>query len=85
MTPHILRHTCASRLIQRGVSLYTVNKWLGHSSVKVTERYAKLSPQNMAQALAALERKPVQVERLQDTTSLQMCSDSTGECHTLSA
>jgi integrase len=53
---HILRHTCASRLIQRGVGIYDVSKWLGHSSVKVTERYAKLAPDSLMVALAALER-----------------------------
>jgi hypothetical protein len=58
VTLHILRHTCASRLVQRGVPIYTVTKWLGHSSVKVTERYAKLAPGNLSQALSALEGKP---------------------------
>jgi integrase len=55
VTLHILRHTCASRLVQRGIPIYTVSKWLGHSSVKVTERYAKLAPDSLAGALAALE------------------------------
>lgn len=44
--PHILRHTFASRLVQEGVSIYKVSKWLGHSSVRVTEIYAHLIPQN---------------------------------------
>ena len=55
VTLHILRHTCASRLVQRGVDIYRVSKWLGHSSVRVTERYAKLSPDSFDGALAALE------------------------------
>jgi integrase len=55
ITIHILRHTCASRLVQRGVPIYTVSKWLGHSSVKVTERYAKLAPDSLSMARAALE------------------------------
>jgi integrase len=56
VTLHILRHTCASRLVQRGVEIYVVSKWLGHSSVKMTERYAKLAPDTFEAALAALER-----------------------------
>lgn len=52
---HILRHTCASRLVQKGVSLYVVSKWLGHSSMKVTERYAHLAPDMFGEALARLE------------------------------
>jgi integrase len=55
VTLHILRHSCASRLVQRNVPIYTVSKWLGHSSVKVTERYAKLAPDTMSMALSALE------------------------------
>jgi integrase len=55
VTLHILRHTTASRLVQRGVPIYTVSKWLGHSSVKTTERYTKLAPNSLDGALAALE------------------------------
>jgi integrase len=55
VTLHILRHTCASRLVQRGIPIYVVSKWLGHSSVKITERYAKLAPDSLSKALAALE------------------------------
>ena len=51
---HVLRHTCASRLVQGGVDLYTVSAWLGHSSVKVTERYAHLRPDALHAAMQAL-------------------------------
>ena len=61
VTLHILRHTCASRLVQRGVNLYVVKEWLGHSSVKVTERYAHLAQDSLSHALAALEGRPVGV------------------------
>jgi integrase len=55
ITLHILRHTCASRLVQRGVPIFTVSKWLGHKSVRVTERYAKLAPDSLQAALVALQ------------------------------
>lgn len=56
---HTLRHTCASRLIMAGVPIYQVSKWLGHSSVTVTERYAHLAPELLDDAVAALEAREV--------------------------
>ena len=43
-TPHTLRHSFASGLVRKGVSLYKVSRWLGHSSINVTQRYAHLMP-----------------------------------------
>jgi len=40
---HDLRHSFASFLINNGRSLYEVQKILGHSSAKMTERYAHLA------------------------------------------
>lgn len=37
---HDLRHSCATILLASGADLYTVAKVLGHSTIKVTERYA---------------------------------------------
>lgn len=42
---HKLRRTYGSRLVQQGVSIYKVSKWLGHSGVAVTEAcYACFAP-----------------------------------------
>lgn len=51
---HALRHTCASRLVQRGVPLAVVQHWLGHAAVTTTMRYAHLSPDSLDCAVAAL-------------------------------
>lgn len=52
---YILRHTCASRLIQRGVKLPVVQEWLGHKTLAITQRYAQLSPDNLFDAVNVLE------------------------------
>lgn len=52
---HDLRHTCAAWLVQVGVPLTEVRDVLGHSTVKMTERYAHLAPENTRAALARLE------------------------------
>lgn len=52
---HALRHTCASRLVQRGISLQVVKEWLGHRSIVVTMRYAHLTQENLKAAIRVLE------------------------------
>ena len=41
---HDLRHTAASWMVQGGADLYSVQKILGHSSIRTTQHYAHLSP-----------------------------------------
>ena len=53
-TIHSLRHTFASRLVQKGVPLYTVQKLLGHTDIRTTQRYAHLAPDNLKQAIEKL-------------------------------
>lgn len=53
--PHALRHTTATRLIDKGIDLYTVKEWLGHSTIQVTERYAHLNPDKLVHAANVLE------------------------------
>ena len=43
-TLHLCRHTCASRLVQRGVPLLLVKDWLGHEDIQTTMIYAHLAP-----------------------------------------
>jgi integrase len=52
---HDLRHTFATRLIQNGVSLYIVQKLLGHKTIKMTERYAHHSPDRLRSSLCVLD------------------------------
>jgi len=55
---HTLRHTYASHLVMRGVPIRNVQAWLGHASVKETEKYAHLYP-NHGYADASLLDTPL--------------------------
>jgi integrase len=54
-TFHGLRHTFASWLTMKGRPLKEVSELLGHSSVKMTERYAHLAPERLRDAVAVLD------------------------------
>ena len=47
---HDLRHSFASLLVNAGNSLYTVQKILGHTQIKTTQRYAHLSQDTLIDA-----------------------------------
>lgn len=55
VVPHVLRHTCASRLVQSGVGITIVQKWLGHRMLTQTMRYAHLAVDQLDEAKEALE------------------------------
>ncbi len=50
-TFHCLRHTCASYLINNGVTLEQTGQILGHKSVQTTRRYAHLSTEKKSYAI----------------------------------
>ena len=49
--PHVFRHSKAVHLLEAGVELIYIRDFLGHSSVKTTEIYAKVCTQNKIEAL----------------------------------
>lgn len=51
---HDCRHHFASRLAMSGVDLYTIKELLGHASIEMTQRYAHLAPDKLADAVAKL-------------------------------
>jgi integrase len=55
---HTLRHTFASWLVQDGVPLTVVKELMGHSSIEMTLRYAKLAPDNKREAVNHINLSP---------------------------
>lgn len=51
---HDLRHSTASFLVNSGRSLYEVQKILGHTQLKTTQRYAHLSQETLLEAVDSL-------------------------------
>ncbi len=55
LVPHILRHTCASRLVKGGIDIRRVQMWLGHQTLAMTMRYAHLATFDLDSCVAVLE------------------------------
>src|SRR5262249_35354867 len=51
---HDLRHTFASRLVMKGVSLLEAKELLGHKTIQMTLRYAHLAPGRLLEAVQKL-------------------------------
>lgn len=57
ITYHTARHTCATLLIHQGVPITTVQRLLGHTSVKTTEVYSEILSSTIVRDLKAVKRK----------------------------
>jgi len=54
---HTLRHTFASWQVQAGMSLYELQRLLGHESFSMVQRYAHLAPENLQRATAIFDQQ----------------------------
>lgn len=55
VSPHTIRHTTATHLLQAGVDINTIRAWLGHVSINTTNIYAEVNLEMKVRALACCE------------------------------
>jgi len=57
LTPHVMRHTFARNLIDRGESIQVVARLLGHGSLETTRRYIQPSERDLEKAVQRLAER----------------------------
>lgn len=49
--PHALRHVCASKFLEQGMTIYELMVYLGHENISTTERYLFSTPNKLMEAV----------------------------------
>jgi len=76
VSPHVLRHTAAMRLLEAGVDSSVIALWLGHESVETTQAYLHAHLELKRAALAKTSAMPVKVRRFRPSDQLMAYLES---------